>query len=422
VKLPARVGTAIAVVTTVLLTGACAEGARSGGGDAGTSVPPGATIEQYRAAFEAIEPVTIRAQSPTALGATAGRDFAAYIAAIQDWSGGKIEIEASYAGAVAPPGDVDNALADGRLDFGGVIAAYDQSEFPVAGAVATSTLLADLSIIEGSLSSNAYVSDLALNTPEFVAEFEDKGMKVLFPGSFNGSPGIYCADRRGPLSSFNGALIASGSNEWSAQLTALGATPVSMPFSEVFEGVQRGVVSCSMTGVTGATNTGIVEVAPNVVLDTSVGTTANPSVWAFSQSSWDSWPLLVRQLLWDRVDALIDGNFLKTLDGYRQLSADIKEHNGSFSGYDDAAREALRRANDEMLAGLAASSAVADPGAFVDRARQTATEWRSVPSSLGFSNSADFAGFDSWYTTTKPNTMLFAQRMYQDIFLPLRPQ
>jgi TRAP-type C4-dicarboxylate transport system substrate-binding protein len=415
----------VRVATLAVVLGMTAAGcAESAGSDeqATEGVPAGASMEDYKAAFESVSPITIRAESPTAQGSDTGRDFEAYIAAVEEWSGGKIDIEDTYAGQVAKPGDVDNALQDGRLDFGAVIAAYEPDEFPVASAVAASTRLGDFSLIEGSLSSNAWVSELSFSTDEFVAEFEDKGMQVLFPASFNGSPAIYCPEPHDSLESFSGAQVAAGSSDWAAQVTALGGSPVSLPFTEVFEGLQRGVVDCSMTGVTGAIGQGILEVAPHMVLDPEVGTTANPSVWTFSKDSWESWPLPVRQLLWDRVDALMTGNYVKTLDGYARIAETIKAQGGSITPYDSAARSAVEESNEQKLDELASSDALEDPEAFVERARSIADKWREVPAELGYTNEVELDEFAEYYAAAPTDTDEFVARVYEDVFQPLRPE
>lgn len=60
---------------------------------------------------------------------------------------------------------------------------YEPQEFPATSALLDASVLSDQSAVTGVLQSNAWPADVALNTPEIVAEFEDKGMKLMLPAT-----------------------------------------------------------------------------------------------------------------------------------------------------------------------------------------------------------------------------------------------
>jgi TRAP-type C4-dicarboxylate transport system substrate-binding protein len=124
---PSRSGKSLGAVlcASSLLLAGCggAGGAEDSAG--GESVPAGATKEDYAAALADMEPITLTTQSPESPGAAGARATEEYAAAIEEWSDGKITVEIAYGNAIAAADAVEDALADGRLDFNVIIPQYD---------------------------------------------------------------------------------------------------------------------------------------------------------------------------------------------------------------------------------------------------------------------------------------------------------
>jgi TRAP-type C4-dicarboxylate transport system substrate-binding protein len=405
----------------VMSLAACAE-TDSGGQGGGSGVEAGATMEEYQAAFKDVDPITINAQSPSPKGSESGRDFDTYVANVEEWSDGKISFEVGYSNAVVEPADADDALADGRLDMAKVIPSYEPSEFPVSSALSNVSIVGDLSLVEGTLSSLMWLNEFALGSEDFMAEWADRDMKLIQPVAFSGTAMTFCSQPHDSLETFDGATIASGSSSWSAQLTALGASPVSLPFNETFEGLQRGVIECSMTGVSGATNSGVLEVAPNVTYDDSARSTANPSMWAVSNTAWESWPLIVQQLLWDRSVDLVQITIEKTFDAFSDVASQVRAAGGKISPFDDESRELIDEVNEDLLADLDSVSAISDADAWVDEARKLADEWADAPSEHGLAAEVSLADFDTWYASAGLDLTEYVNEAFAKIWGPLRPE
>ena len=110
---------AIAAATLLVATG-CSTGGDGGSDEAG--VEYGATMEEYQAAFEDVDPITLRMQVDMPKDSDGNRGREAYAAALEEWSGGKITVEIGYANAFVPnAADWAPALSDGRLDIAWMI-------------------------------------------------------------------------------------------------------------------------------------------------------------------------------------------------------------------------------------------------------------------------------------------------------------
>ena len=210
---------AVALLAAVLV--GCAEG---GGGaqSGGAGLPYGSSKADYQAAFADIEPIEIVFQSSSAKGALSGRKFEDYAAAVTDWSGGKVTFDMQYSNSVAPATEVDNALADGRLDMGSPLPVYEPSEYPANDAYISSMVLGSQTPVAGLLQTQGWISEVGYQSEDVVGELEGNGMHVLLPAFSAGSTGLLCSDKRDTQEAIAGAQVGITSTSQGEQVKALG--------------------------------------------------------------------------------------------------------------------------------------------------------------------------------------------------------
>ncbi|WP_244928931.1 TRAP transporter substrate-binding protein DctP [Nocardioides sp. W7] len=388
----------------------------------GEGVEHGASKAEYAEAFADVDPIVLNTQTPAPKGSVTGSYMELYLEAIEEWSDGKITFETAYSNAIAPPEEIDDALADGRLDLGLVLPIYEPSEYPANAALMEVSVLSDHAPVTGTLQHNAWPNQLAFDTPEILSEFADHDMKLMLPFYTSGSNALLCSEARSDLGSIKGAQVSVGGASVGVQASGLGASPVSVQYTELFESLERGVIDCSMTSMNVAVLGGIIEAAPHVALDPEVGLALSPGAMAMSQATWESLPLAAQQLLWDRLDTFVKGNVAdKIWTSTAQASAAVIDAGGSFSPLADDARKALERTNEEILTKLAGSGAVADGEAFVEAAREASDTWRSKVGELGYEDEVDYNEFGTWYTPEKVDAEAYAESFYDEILLPHRP-
>ncbi|NLU61898.1 C4-dicarboxylate ABC transporter substrate-binding protein [Rhodococcus sp. HNM0563] len=414
----------VLVTAGALLLAGCAE-TSSGGGDTnggGEGVAFGATMEEYQAAFADVDPIVLHTQSPSTQGSTGGAFIDAYTSAVEEWSDGKITFDIAYSDAIAKSTEIDNAIVDGRLDIGQVLAVYEPQEFPATSALLDASVLSDQSVVTGVLQSNAWPADVALNTPEIVSEFEDKGMKLMLPAYNAGMNALFCSDKRVALPDYQGRSISVGSTAGNQQVSALGATPTSVAYTEAYEALQRGVIDCSMLSPAAAQIGGILEVAPQTVIDPEAGLAVPSGNMAMNLDVWDSLPLVAQQLMWDRLDAFMTGSiegkiWPVTVDSVK----DIQQYGGSIEPFADDARTAVQDANNKIVDAIAGNSGLSDGAGFVTSVRESADKWSQTITELGYTNETDYNGFATWYTPGKIDIAPYIERVYEEIYLPHRP-
>jgi TRAP-type C4-dicarboxylate transport system substrate-binding protein len=418
-------GRAVRYLAVVVLAAALAGCAEEGGGAStgGAGVEYGASKAEYQKAFENIEPVELRTQTPAPKGAVTGRNVEAYLNAITDWSGGKITFDVAYANAVAAPGENDDALVDGRLDLAQVLPLYEPSEYPANAALVEATFVSDQSAVAGTLQSNAWPNEVAFDTPEVLREWEDQGIKLMVPQYNSGVNVLFCREPKRDLAALRGMESASGGQAQSAEIEALGGSAVSVPYPELYESLQRGVVDCTVSSLTVGVLGGFIKTAPQLTVDPAAGFAMAPGGMAISQSTWDSLPLVAQQLMWDRMDVFLTSNIEEkiwpnTADAVRQA----KVAGGSVEPFASDAQQAIQRANDGLLEKLGGTDAVADPTAFTTAIEESADRWLAAVEEVGIAEAdVPYREFDTWYTDGKVDVDAYVKRVYEEIFLPHRP-
>ncbi|MBE1536983.1 TRAP transporter substrate-binding protein DctP [Actinomadura algeriensis] len=409
-------------MSATLLT-ACAEETetRSLAG-VGPSVPYGATKAQYQAAFRDVPPITLTTQSPSPKGSPTGKNVDDYLNAVTEWSGGKITFEIAYSNGIAPPEEVDDALRDGRLDLGHTLPIYEPSEYPANAALIRTTFLSEQTPVVGPLQSNAWPNEVAFTVPEIMDEFRDHGMEPLIPQYDSGANVMFCSDRDRNLAAFHGRQAASGGQAQTAAIESLGGSAVSVPYTELFEGLERGVVDCSVSSLIVGVLGGFISAAPHITVDPTAGMATAPGSMVMSSRAWDRLPTAARQLLWDRLDVFMTSN----IDGkiWPNSVAAIKAAKaagGTVAPYEPDARRAINEANARLLREVTESDKLDDPEALVAAAKESSARWLRTVREDGIDADVTFAEFDTWYEPGKVDLDAFIDHVFAKVFLPHRP-
>ncbi|NIL76078.1 TRAP transporter substrate-binding protein DctP [Rhodococcus sp. B10] len=409
---------AAAVAASLVVTSCAAISAPAGGGP---GIEFGATAEEYRDAFDEIEPIHLYAQTPGPQGSFVSDKMEVYYDAVTEWSGGKVTFEIFYANAIAGATEIDDALGDGRTDIDGFAPANQPAEYPAVNTLINASFLGDMSPLAGILQSHAWLLESAYATDEVAQEFEDNDMHLLMPSYNGGGMALLCTDEARTLDQLRGRQIAAAGRTQGAQISGLGAIPVSASYSELYESLQRGVVDCTATSIQNAVLGGYLDITPEVIIEPEAGFALTFGSVALNQNRWERLPLLVRQLLFDRLDVFLETNIRTAWEAMVQGVHTIQDAGGTISDFAPDARDRLRTVNAEQLETLKNSSALEDAASSLTQWSDTADRWSVLVRELGYDETMTYTEFADFYDDDAVDLGPYVEAVFDEILLAHRP-
>ncbi|MHA7140407.1 C4-dicarboxylate TRAP transporter substrate-binding protein [Arthrobacter sp. Sr33] len=256
-----KLAPAAVLATAALLLTAC------GGGDQGSGAG-GETFELKLASY----------QPPTAAEPTATEQWAERI---EEETDGRVSIEFFYQEALLPGAETLQGVADGRADMGYIADAYYPAQLPLTN-VAGLPFVTESPEAQGKAFAQLYKENEA-----FKAEWDAQGVHVLTWAPV--PPNVVAVKEKAEsLKDLEGQQIRAIGYSGPAFEMA-GMSPVAISQSEVYEALQRGVLSGTSGGSFDIlTDRDYQEVAPHF-MDLNSGNYA-VTMNVINQDIWDSMP------------------------------------------------------------------------------------------------------------------------------------
>ncbi|MCP5368516.1 MAG: C4-dicarboxylate TRAP transporter substrate-binding protein [Hyphomicrobiales bacterium] len=181
-------------------------------------------------------------------------------------SGGSIDIEWHFASSLLGAKEIPAGVRDGLADSGYMIGVFVPSEMPVDNYIGDFTMIND-----DPLAVTGAVNELIIHhCPQCKKEYEED-FKVKYLGSYSLTPYLLqCKDERKSLDDFKGVKVR-GFSSIAEMVKAMGAVPVGVTTSEMYEALQRGVLDCTAHMLTSQRSFSLGEVAKYVILDSLGG-------------------------------------------------------------------------------------------------------------------------------------------------------
>ncbi|ATH78036.1 C4-dicarboxylate ABC transporter substrate-binding protein [Vreelandella venusta] len=198
---------------------------------------------------------------------------------VKELSNGELQPEV-YTGTVllAPRANLQG-IQDNIVQVAHHAAIYTPSEMPVANAVQELGFNYDDPLI-GILA----VTDFSLNNPTQLAEWEELG--IVYLGAYN-TPSyvLFCREPVRNLSELRGKRIRTAGSTVSAWVEEAGGTPVNVPSSEMYSGLDRGSLDCASNAANDLIDRSLWEVAEHTTLLPTGMYWSGPQ-WGFNSGFW----------------------------------------------------------------------------------------------------------------------------------------
>ena len=394
----AKLSAAAAALALVLAgCGGNAEGEENGNAAEDTGFEYGASQEEVNAIVEDLEPVTITFQpsaaSQNSVMAPAGTVFKDIV---EERSNGKITVDIVWGQAIAGYDEVHDALADGRLDVAYTLPVYQPDEFPALNDLGTAMAGLSSSPFLGELVSNAVGNELGWQNESLLQSYEEKGLTPLTALAASGGYYTVCGAPVEDAEDWNGTQVRIASTAQSAQVSELGATPVSMEYAETFEALQRGTVDCTLGQLVPSAEAGIFEVAPNLGYTTDHSFSRAPGAY-LAGSSFDDLPLAYQQIIFDSNRFASAGGMQAVIGGNAEAVAQAKEAGGEVSPFSDEVQDQIGSYAEELTEEAVQNGNIDED--IVSIIAEYEEQWTAELEELGYTDGGTTADFDDWYDT-----------------------
>lgn len=156
-------------------------------------------------------------------------------------SNGALKFEVHSNGSLVPARSTMQGIRDNVAVVGIVYPAYTPAEFPLNNVINDLVFVSDDDIA----AAFAY-TELAMSHPKLQAEWKKNG--GVFAGGY--STPVYnfvCGKAIRKLDDAKGLKIRTAGGAQSEWVKALGAVPVSVPSPDIYTGLERGSIDCSMS-------------------------------------------------------------------------------------------------------------------------------------------------------------------------------
>ncbi|GAA4478194.1 hypothetical protein GCM10023190_19190 [Enteractinococcus fodinae] len=415
-------GSVGAALSSLMLLTACAGAVGDTNASAqGEGFEYGASQEEVDAVIEDLEPVTLvyqpSASSPNKPSAVTGMSFKE---AVEERSGGKITLDMVWGQAIAGYPEIDDALADGRIDISYHVPIYDPAAYPTIDAYNKLTQYSSADPLTGEAISQAMMSELAWNNDQLMQEYEEKGLTPLSPLLSSGDYWMACNSPGVAMEDWNGRQLRIGGTAQTTITESIGASPVSMEYGETFEALQRGTVDCTFVQAQVAGSTGILEVAPHVSLFSEGRMTGGATAAHVAGASFKELPLAYQQIIFDAEVDLFHGQLANTLDSGVASVIDAREAGGGFTAIDPEVEARMSEVQEELVDDLIADGVLDED--VRDELQASAEKWTEIVEELGYTDGGELSELDEWYEPGEVDFRPLGERVFEEAALQHRPE
>lgn len=191
---------------------------------------------------------------------------------------GRIAFTVYSGGTLVPAKATLQALRDGTAQLGIVYPGYTPAELPL------NNVLVDLGfLVKDPMAAAFAYTEINLGDKDLIQEWQKQG--VLFAGGYSTpSYNFMCVKPIRSLADMKGKKIRTAGGTQTDWVSSAGGVPVSVPIGDVYTGLARGSIDCTMAEVPNLINSKFIEVAKSITrldMGTVPGATyvLNPAFW-----------------------------------------------------------------------------------------------------------------------------------------------
>ncbi|MDR5651224.1 C4-dicarboxylate TRAP transporter substrate-binding protein [Ruixingdingia sedimenti] len=189
----------------------------------------------------------------------------------RDISGGDLNIQV-FAQSLLKFTEMSGGVRDGIADMGMVLFPYFPAEYP------NSTMISELTMLFASMNTGdrggiawagALTEYITQHCPACVEEM--KAQNQIYTSSSSTEYLLMCTKEVKSLADMQGIRLRAPGAQWTRWAQSVGATTVSIPQPEIFEGLTQGILDCSLQGAAELVDLSLIDAVKYIVRDVPGG-------------------------------------------------------------------------------------------------------------------------------------------------------
>ena len=298
---------------------------------------------------------------------------------VKELSNGELQPEV-YTGTVllAPRANLQG-IQDNVVQVAHHAAIYTPSEMPVANAVQELGFNYDDPLV-GILA----VTDFSLNNPTQLAEWEE--LDIVYLGAYN-TPSyvLFCREPVRNIDELRGKRIRTAGSTVSAWVEQAGGTPVNVPSSEMYSGLDRGSLDCATNAPNDLIDRSLWEVAEHTTLLPTGMYWSGPQ-WGFNSGFWASLSDEERDVFKEATANAMTRMIVQFLNASESALEEAAAHGNNIYEPEEDLMASVEAFRDEALANVYDKArdeyGVEDPEALIDDFIATYEKWDALISEV----------------------------------------
>lgn len=293
---------------------------------------------------------------------------------IKEQTNGELEWELFVGGAMGGAKESLASIRDNIVDSSIVVDFYHRKDIAASLSMSDLITLTD----DPKVFAAAMNETQLLECPQCTKEYDHNNVKPLAFVA-NGSYRLMCTDKIGTLSELENSKIR-GAGRVGALAKALGGTPVSITTAEMYEGLQRGQVDCTIASADWLDSYNLKDVVQTIV-DMPIGGYFGLQVMNLNKNRWEELSDSERTVVLKNMPKLIADVTYKSLESGDIALEAAKKAGAKFLAPDDkfkSAIEAFRKTEIPASVEKATGSGVEDAQNLLDTFMGNVEKWRKI--------------------------------------------
>uniref|UniRef100_UPI003B51C91E C4-dicarboxylate TRAP transporter substrate-binding protein n=1 Tax=Roseovarius indicus TaxID=540747 RepID=UPI003B51C91E len=337
-------------------------------------------------------------------GSDAVKAAETYAAAMEEHSGGELGVKV-FPMSLLSFAETSSGLRDGLADIGWVATAYFPAEYPHINLIAELSLLTAADDVEGGegLAYAGAMAEYIFGTCESCRS-DFAAQNQVFTGAASSTPyGLQCTEAVTSLDDLQGKRLRVAGSQWSRWAGSVGATAVSLPLNEVYEGLSQGVIDCVITSAPEITNMGLIDVIKAVDMSTPGGVYAangpinmNSARWAGLSDAGREAALRAGAAFAADVSWRYEEGSARSLDAAREKGVELTEPD---EGLTKATEDFIAADVDAIAEYYASEHGIENAADIVAEFRPILEKWIDLTKDVGSAEELEQLYWDEVYST-----------------------